>query len=278
MTRKPPQIQHARKEALLRVTQDLQYAVLEDDLCVYKHTTSSNQESGPKGAFKSYRAPNSVQGLARRKSIESFLKGRASHVTPVKDLLYSSPDVLKVAQERGYMAAAEAFGTARDDVFDLFEQGQLDLNGFARWDTGGHMLFDRFGEVLPVAVFFDYMNGNLRDGAYDLEKVIKVLSKRKGIVTPTGEPLRIEEVPSYNRSRGCYRHVQFIFQPTVQEMRLMWPKMRELNKNFPSVPKHQAIFELDLLGLRKRAAAKFAEYWMSDGQDTEESDENSEDD
>lgn len=267
-TQAAPQIVSAHKKATVTILQEVQYAVLEDTFCVYKHTTTSSQNSGANKPFESVLPKRTVQGFAELKSIQSFLKGRAPHISKLGNLLYNDPSLLKMAQEKGYVVAERAFvETYKDNQeFDLFEKGELDLAGIARWDASSRMLFDRFGEVLPTAVFFNYMNGNLRHGAYDLQKVIEILSKRKGIQALRGErpseveELCIDEVPYYNRSRGCAAQVQFFFQPTLKEMRALWAKMQELNKRYPSNAVHRAIFELDLLGLRKGDAAKYQDY------------------
>jgi hypothetical protein len=286
-TNAAPQIVSARKEATVTILQEVQYAVLEGTLCVYKHITASRQNSGAKKTFESLLPNRTIQGFAELKSIESFLKGQTPYISELVDFLYVDQSLLKIAQEKGYAAAANAFAEISKDnrQFSLFEKGELDLAGIVKWDFRTRMLYDRFGEVLPTAVFFNYMNGNLRNGAYDLEKVVKILSKRKGIQALQGErkleveKLCIDEVPYYNRRGACSAQVQFIFQPTVREMRAMWAKMQELNKRTPSIGEHLAIFELDLLGLRKGGAAKYQDYWESDSTpDTESCDDGGEDD
>lgn len=259
-----PQIASARKEALITVIQDVQYAVLDGTFCVFKHTTLSRQESGAETSFENCKPNWSIQGFAELKSIERFLEGGSSSIGKLGDLTYQPPYILQMARERGFVAAAQASEQASELVFDLFEKDELDLAGITRWDVRSHMLFDRFGEVLPTGVFFDYMHGNLRDGAYALEKVVKLLSGRRGVIPLAGEKLAIEAVPHYNSEYGCRAHVSFIFQPTLEEMRAMWAKMKELNKAFPSTAGHLAIFELDLLGLRKGGAAKYENYWETD--------------
>lgn len=259
-----PQIVSARKEALITVIQDVQYAVLDGTFCVFKHTTLSRQESGAETSFENCKPNWSIQGFAELKSIERFLEGGSSSIGKLGDLTYQPPHILQMARERGFVAAAQASEQPSELVFDLFEKDELDLAGITRWDARSHMLFDRFGEVLPTGVFFDYMHGNLRDGAYDLEKVVKLLSGREGVIPLAGEKLAIEAVPHYNSEYGCRAGVSFIFQPTLEEMRAMWAKMKELNKAFPSTAGHLAIFELDLLGLRKGGAAKYGNYWETD--------------
>lgn len=279
-----PQIVSARKEALITVIQDVQYAVLDGTFCVFKQTTLSRQESGAETSFENCKPNWSIQGFAELKSIERFLEGGSSSIGKLGDLTYQPPHILQMARERGFVAAAQASEQASELVFDLFEKDELDRAGITRWDVRSHMLFDRFGEVLPTGVLFDYMHGNLRDGAYDLEKVVKLLSGREGVINSwqdwgstshlipgrrgvtqlAGEKLAIEAVPHYNSEYGCRAGVSFIFQPTLEEMRAMWAKMKELNKDFPSTAGHHAIFELDLLGLRKGGAAKYENYWETD--------------
>lgn len=268
-----PAVVSVQKTATLQANLQLDYAVLEGDLCVYKFSTQFEQTAGPKKIFENTRKGVSIQGFARLKSIEAFKAGRTSSIARLDKLVYQPLEVLELARTRGFQEAAQNYAKDCENVFDLFAQGKLELDGIAHWEVGGQMLFDRHGQVLPAAIFFNYMNGRFANGVYDLEKALKVLSRRKDVAPIKGEQLTIEEVPYYNCSPGCSQHIEFWFQPTVKQMRALWEVMQRMNKQYPSTMDHEAVFELDMLGLRKAGAAKYDSYYSSDEYNSSDEDD-----
>jgi len=120
-----------------------------------------------------------------------------------------------------------------------------------------HMVFDINDKALPVGVFFDYIDAHMNNGNYNLKKAHKHLSKRKDI----HELSDITEVEWYNRDDECKEYIHFLWEPPVSAYRKMWKRCLELSDKFPSCQMHQAIFELDLLGLRKVGAALFDSFY-----------------
>ena len=126
------------------------------------------------------------------------------------------------------------------------------------------MMFDIDGNVLPVAIHCDYIDAHMSNASYDLEKALEILRKnpdvhfidRRGSFT---DPV-IEEIPYYNVDDKRTHFLHFIFSPTKEQVNQMWKLQQTLKEKYPSTAKHQAIFELDILGLRKGGAAKFDTY------------------
>lgn len=157
--------------------------------------------------------------------------------------------------------------TAR--VFDAFATGQATLDQLVELNTGAHLVYDRHGQPMPVAQHLSYLRGSFDNGHYDLEKALAVL-KAHPRVKPAPErrgaqadELTISAIPYYNVDGGRTHHLSFVWTPTAQEMAVMLEESARLNPRYPSVELPQAMFKLDLLGLRKAGAAKFQDYWQS---------------
>lgn len=148
-----------------------------------------------------------------------------------------------------------------------------------RLDYSSHMLFDPEAGVLPVGIHYDYMTGMMSNGSYDLNKVRDLLKQNEqvhsGNVDSLGveKPIEIEPVPYYNTASNCSTGIGFWFAPTQAQMKTIWEKAKTLNSKCPSCELHRAVFELDMLGLRKQGAALFDFYYgCEDAVDIDEDD------
>lgn len=116
------------------------------------------------------------------------------------------------------------------------------------------------GADVATGVMFDYISSNVNDGAYDLAKVAKILKKRSDII-PLGmdgrplkaEGLAIQPIPYYNAEPHFSQAIQFIWTPSDEDYAKMCAKMRTYKGKYQSGKKHEAIFDLDLLGIREAA-------------------------
>jgi hypothetical protein len=262
----------------LSVTRSVDCIVLEGDLAVFRVARTHVFDNAQAPAnFKAMMPDSAQQGFAKVRDIRAYLKGKVSTIKTQDKLQLVSPEFRARAQRDGFVAAWEQEGKQHvtGQLFEAFEQGTVQLDDLVTPDYGGHMLFDRKGGVLPTALYFDYMNGNFRNGAYDLAKAIEVLKLDPRVrQVYTGRSYNkskfdeakwaIQEVPYYNNSPGCSQNLAFIFSPTQEDMTRMWELMPKLNKQYPSTTTHEAVFVLDLLGLRAAGATKHDRYGMSD--------------
>lgn len=163
------------------------------------------------------------------------------------------------------------------DVFAAAENP----DDIVRLDHSSWMMFDRHGEALPVALDFDYIShGGITDGRYDLKKLATHLLGRNDVwIFPRATGWRgslydnsgrattldecIVDIPSYNRERGCERTIYFRWQPDVASYRRMWAECLAKKKKYPSTHKHEAIWDLDLLGVRAAGCTYFDDYHKS---------------
>lgn len=255
--------------------------LLEDDLAVFRVTYQVDfQEPVPANLAAWYQS-HTFEGFARPQDLEKFLADKAKNIETIQGLTLVPAGFREHARLHGYVAACDKFKTYRTDncgAYELFASGAASLEDLVVLEHGGHMLFDRNGEVLPTALFFNYMNGNVHNGCYLLKKTLGILRKDPRI-TPirerrSGEAEAVDKdgwhpqnVPHYNASGACSWHVAFSFAPTADDMKRLWAQMKSYNTKYPSTLAHQAVFDLDMLGLRAGGAAKYSAYHMADASD-----------
>lgn len=112
-----------------------------------------------------------------------------------------------------------------------------------------HRVFDANNEPLPVGKFVDYIGWQMHNESYNLDKVVEHLSKQESV-----HDISRQRIPGYN-AEPPYRteYVSFRWTPTVKEYRMAVEWIDE-NNGYSDLG--QAVFALDLLGLRKCGAAK----------------------
>lgn len=119
------------------------------------------------------------------------------------------------------------------DPFEAFNAG-AELADLVQLDTGGHMMFDRHGNALPVAIDFYYLNGHVDNSRYDVPKLAELMLARDDVCVFAkskkswkDEPdlkrlaTTVEEavmpVPYYNNDEGCRETMYFRWMPTEKE-------------------------------------------------------------
>jgi hypothetical protein len=247
-----------------RLQQSLRYAEVEGDLCLFKHQISVVQgaDSGAGLPF----TESCRQGIANKRAIEDFLSGTSSTIaaTDMRELAYVSPEVLETAAKKGFMEAMHSSRTGlMQSIFDRYEEGAFDLDCLVAPNYSAELLFDRKGEILPTAIYFGYLNGNFNNGAYHLKKALATLKSDSRVAPVPGKDLAVSEIPYYNAERNYDKQIEFVFQPTREDMRAIWDYCTKTFKEYPSTHRHEAIFDLDLLNLRKSGAALHEKYYQN---------------
>ncbi len=259
--------QAARLELELR----LEHLELEPGLCAYRLSVGAPDGFEVPRAF-ALRAGRTVEeGLARTPAIQAFLAGRASHIEKLHTLTLVVPEFRELARLHGFMGALEVLEQSKTqcevhEPFRAFVEGGAALQDIVRLDHGSHMLFDRNDEVLPVGVYFDYMHGNFHEASYDLPRALEALRANPQVTVLPARRARgneapgIQAVPYYNAEPGRSAFIAFRFAPTVEQVRALWAEQRRLHSKYPSTRIHEAMFNLDTLGLRAAGIARFDHY------------------
>lgn len=225
-------------------------------------------------------------GFQRPRAIHSFADDKAAKLKGLEMLHVVPAGFRDAARTTSYMEAFMQFEKQfrwKGDFMDDFLRGAIDLDDIIYLDTGCHMLFDRNKEVIPVGLSFDYTNAAIHEGAYHLEKALGVLAKDPRVIpliTQRAKRLKPEQVPalaiidvdSCNAEPGRMKTISFTFAPTVEDMRAIWAKAQSYDTKYPSTTLRQAIFDLDLLGLRAAGAAKYDTFWGVDERPVDDSD------
>lgn len=155
----------------------------------------------------------------------------------------------------------------KDKPYDEFVENQITTDDIVILKHDTHMLHDWKGDVLPVAMHFDYIDARMNNKSYDLVKAVEILLNRDDIYLYKKHEYRdgfvnemassvdeaITDIPYYNLEPDMNKMISFRWHPSVSDYRKMWGKCIEIGGQYPSTNKFRAIFELDLLGLRKSA-------------------------
>ncbi len=245
---------------------------LDDKLCAYRLGQGPLPGQTLPPQLESYLGLRVIEGLATRKSVVAFKKGRKPNIVEVQNLSLVDPSLLEDAANHGFM---EAFRLQEkkgvnirgevNNVFTAFTENNAQLDHLVRVDWSSNLIFNRVGQLLPVAIQFDYIMARMHDGCYDLEKAAAVLSKDPRVKFLPGErsysrddvDSPIKRIPSYNATSGQTQYIPFLFSPTAEDSIRMWDQMVSYRTQYPSTTNFQAIWDLDLLGLRKAGAARY---------------------
>lgn len=263
-------------EATVDVTRTIEHIAINERLVAVRVKQSGVLKDPTKIAQKRFTSYISGHKTEMVLTLGNLKKLQAGDDYKTEDLRPVSADFLESARTKGYVRAieihAKEFEKDKPTCFELLEAEEP--VHMVHFDYGSHMLFDDEGKVLPTGLYYDYINGNMRNGSYDLAKTIDVLSKLPDVHVEGGKALAIQSVPHYNVSRGCSAFLSLIYGPTQEQMDAIWKKAQTLNKKYPSTALHQAAFELDIMGLRAAGAALGNTYYAC----TSDSDSNSDED
>jgi hypothetical protein len=167
-----------------------------------------------------------------------------------------------------------------DRPYTAFVNGEVTADDVVCFKGCAHMLFDADLNPLPVGIYMDYIDARLNNKMYDLKKASQILRARTDIQFMNDRGDRINpnktsvvfDIPYYNRESDRNRCMYLIWTPSPEDMKALWQKCKELRPTkkirrgdvvdtMPSVERHRAIFELDLLGLRAGGAALCSDYY-----------------
>jgi hypothetical protein len=89
-------------------------------------------------------------------------------------------------------------------------------------ETNGHEIYKDAitGKILPKAIFFNYINGNIDNEYYDLKKLLNHLKTFDNIKFYNNtynkelEKQEIIDIPYYNAENGKDKYINFIIDPT----------------------------------------------------------------
>lgn len=206
------------------------------------------------------------EGFCCAAAISAFNKGKAQGVQALPNLSLLHKDLFKLAQQKGFVPAWEACeklsgGAQHEKPYTEFLEGRATLEQVAHAEWASHMLFDRHGTILPVGHYCDYIEAHMHDGAYDLKKALAILEQdpRVTFVTESrhGNGSPIHDIPRYNRDERRQHYIPMIFSPTAEDAVRLWEAQKAYGTQYPSTKRYEAMFDLDILGLRAGGASRY---------------------
>lgn len=133
--------------------------------------------------------------------------------------------------------------------YDDFVSKVVTRKNFVKLDFCSHMAFDLKGNPIPIAIPMDYIEAQLNNRYYNLDKLLKIFLslERTDIVVHGG----IKDIPYYNSEPGRDKYLAVTWTPTKQAYKKVWQKALSYKSDYPSTKIIQAIFDLDILGAKK---------------------------
>lgn len=259
--------------SLIRQTQ-LDVIKLENNLHVFRLSTQTKctQTAGGLKVQPEQNKAQVLEGFVDDQNLKKLKAGKPWK--KLEKLVLFMEEGRKIVQTVGYMIDERS--EHRKDYlnaivrtpFQSFAKGEATLDDIVVFDHDSHMLMDRNHLPLPVAIEFDYIsNGRISNTNYDLKKLAEHLLTRddvtihkagKGYKDDTYDPKKsassyeeaLCKIPYYNADEGRTHTIYFRWMPKREDYLKMWEWCTSHDRKFPSTVKTEAIFALDILGLR----------------------------
>lgn len=260
---------HALSQSLTLASR-LEVAQVDENLYVFERTTSLDAKGKKLAKSHGLAVSGPQRGFVDQENMEKLVKNQAFKTL---DLSIWTPEQMEKARLEGFSNAAEhGFGQGSSLLGVLAERDDLTANNIVQAEWSSHMLFDRHGDVLPVAIHFNYIDSGIDESHFDLEGLaealleapdVRVLSGDGGrlVKTNTGyardasDPKTVREaifhIPGYNTSEGRTRSVQFMWQPSREDYAKVWAWAKANGGKYPSTVMHRGFFALDFHGLSR---------------------------
>lgn len=174
------------------------------------------------------------QGIIALNDTDKLIKGEKVQNVPY---VIFTGDHLKIIRTKGFGYIQFGDSVAdRMDVYDYLVNGG-NLGNVLRLNDW-HLLYDLNDDLIQSAMGFDYIEAQIHNGKYDLEKVLEILKVRKDI---TGE-LVIKDIPCYNRDEYHNKFIEFFWLPNREQMAIIASNM---------INRYEIICGNDYLGLKE---------------------------
>lgn len=270
------EIKSSTFKAVVEHTQTFEYMDIGNGIAIYRNASSAivTDKKSPK-VFSGYQG-EVHQGYAAYCSLADAEKMAAGKLKSITNLFPG---------EYLYLGDQAMLGIISKYFYGSKEQDELlkpymDANPWdvassrdvilVRFDPRDNSWMDVNGDFLPQGILYSYMNDNMHNGHYDLEKVLVALRKDERITfkdldrrpyQPVTSDDRIMNIPYYNVDASHSQHLSFIYTPTAEDMVKInkWYRECKDKNKYWSRHKYMAIRELDLLGINQFKISKDAE-------------------
>jgi hypothetical protein len=255
--------------AQYEVSATLEFADIGGGVGVFRLTENRCPIGVPHAMVASHILTEVREGFATLQDLQAHKSGVTTRLSSRKEFVLCPPEFLTMVARYGFSTGAERAEKAAPKGFDARQpftqivERQVPVDLVLRIEHSSHMVFSRKGEVLPVAVHFDYISAGMHDGKYDLVRALEILKDNPRVRFLDRYEREAEgkvlSIPSYNSEEFKTESLDFWFEPTQEEQRLMWEKQQGYGAR-ASLEDYRAIFDLDLLGLRAGGAAYYQDF------------------
>ena len=214
-----------------------------------------------------------IQGVVDTNNLSKLLEGKPFEQS---DLVLCEPELLEHYRLNGFNPDSKGkytiFQARSETPYDDLLADPSAILRLVNPDNSSHTIFDCMGLPLPTPILISYMDGRMSNDTYDLKIVAETLLKRDDVqVFPRGKGWRDEPdygasattpdecvcpIPHYNvdEEGGRTHTIHFAYRPSVEDYRRIWAKCASYKATDPSTRRHEAVFDLDMLGLRAAGA------------------------
>lgn len=238
------------------------YVPVTGDVVAYRLTTTTTSgRRTPKVTVS--------EGLTSTGGLSAFQDGAAAMPPYRKDraIMLGTPEFRELLRRHGWIDNQKLYEGFREvtDPYARFLAGTAVPGDLLVVDGSANMVFDVEGQPLPVAILFNYIEAQMDNRSYDLKKALAILKARPDVrfvlQDRWGAADEVQSIPGYNQSKGRTSCLTFVWMPSVEDYRRMWARCQEYEgRSHPSCSRYQAVFDLDLLGLRAGGAARFGSF------------------
>ena len=263
----PVQKQYSNTQAI-EIKTVLDTVELEPGLFIFRRTLSSSEKvyegKNTLKANKEDLPHKEESGFTNKKGIAELIKGKSVSKNNVKNLTWLSADDLELFRTQGYQNATEIIYNRKGKKWpSAWEQWEANkgnsLDNIVALNGHAHLLNDRHGAPLPVALVFDYISGNVDNGNYNLEEAFQQLVQNPSVrvfkrrinsrhFTPEDFTENFDDavfyIPHYNREENCDKALQFLWTPDRETYLEVFQNAEKESM------RHQLVLESDVLGLK----------------------------
>ena len=248
-----------------------------DNLSYFRYTFSvepANRAEGPvlAGGVPSYQTHF---GFAYRKDIEVYLQNKATlEAITQKSITYLSEESLLFLKLNNFGEFLTNYSKSNsnvtpDELWTKIALGEVTVDNLYIVDYSNYEIFDLNMNPIPVALDFDYLNGRMHNGCYDLRQALKVLKNNSKVIPVyryrylKNEPFEVQSVPGYNACQEHTEYLSFKYVFDTDEYRaILAHKLSPENSKLTGSDKiYASMLELDTLGLKAAGATKVSIYY-----------------
>ncbi len=248
----------------------LELAQVDSDLYVFERTTSLDAKGKKLARSHGLTIVGPQSGFVDGNNKDKLVKNQAFKTL---DMAIWTPEQIELARTTGFVDAGEReYEHHASPLAQLAAREDMTADNIVRPDWSSHMLFDRHGTVLPVAIDFNYIESRIDESRFDLEALAEALLEVPDIVVRPGSGSGLSKtskgyargsnhikrakdaifpIPYYNASEGRSKSVQFVWQPSKEDYAKVWAWAQENGGNYPSTRMRDGFFALDLYGLAR---------------------------